>query len=278
MEAMVMPGSDATKAAGDGPPFNEMAECRTTIGRVDGSLEDLRKYGFSLITTLLTASGIAAGVTHTGSILPVAAATIIFLVLVLFGLDMYYFVVLSGAVERSMDLEIASPKPYVRITTTISGYATSTHSVSAVFAMYSVFVGVAAYVGFIGGDMTARITLPIVAFVVWGLMLGYWLFVRATTHLHLTRIRAHPPFLKPGWNAVEVTGSGFTPGTKVAKVFPEIPKATFQISPDMSSTSLRLGVTLPAGEMLPSELEITFDPTGNKSNETIRLTVVKDPS
>jgi hypothetical protein len=46
----------------------------------------------------------------------------------------------------------------------------------------------------------------------------------------------------------------------------------------MSSTSLRLGVTLPAGEMLPSELEITFDPTGNKSNETIRLTVVKDPS
>jgi hypothetical protein len=59
-------------------PFDEMAACRNAIDRMDQLLEDLRKYGFSLITALLTASGIAAGITHTGSVLPVAAATTIF--------------------------------------------------------------------------------------------------------------------------------------------------------------------------------------------------------
>jgi hypothetical protein len=272
-----MPGDDATKGGDDSVLFDEMAECRTTIGRVDGSLEDLRKYGFSLITTLLTASGIAAGVTHTGSVLPVAAGTIIFLVLVLFGLDMYYYVVLSGAVERSMDLEVASTQR-VRITTTISGYATSTHSVTAVFVMYSVFVGLATFVGFVGGDTTAHIVLPIVGPVAFLVMLGYWLFVRETTHLHKTRIRAHPSFVRPGWNEVQITGSGFTPSTKIAAVFPEIPKGVFQLSPHMSPTSMRLAVTLPEGEMLPSELAITLDPTGNKNNETIRLIVRNEKS
>jgi hypothetical protein len=52
---------------------------------------------------LLTASGVAAGITHTGSVLAVAAATTMFLVIALFGIDMYYHVMLSAAVERSMD-------------------------------------------------------------------------------------------------------------------------------------------------------------------------------
>ena len=46
----------------------------------------------------------------------------------------------------------------------------------------------------------------------------------------------------------------------------------------MSPTSMRLAVTLPEGEMLPSELAITFDPTGNKNNETIRLIVRNEKS
>jgi hypothetical protein len=92
-------------------PFDEMAACRNAIDRMDQLLEDLRKYGFSLITALLTASGIAAGITHTGSVLPVAAATTMFLVIALFGIDMYYHVMLSAAVERSMDLEVASAPP-----------------------------------------------------------------------------------------------------------------------------------------------------------------------
>jgi hypothetical protein len=168
-------------------PFDELAACRNAIDRMDQLLEDLRKYGFSLITALLTASGIAAGITHAGSVLPVAAATTMFLVIALFGIDMYYHVMLSAAVERSMDLEVASAPPVIRVTTTISANAIATHSVSAVFALYSILLGVATGIGFIGGDTTAHIVLPILAIAIWATMTGYWLFVRRVTKLHQTR-------------------------------------------------------------------------------------------
>ena len=36
----------------------EWLECRVTIGRFDGYLADIRKYGFTLVTLLLTASAL----------------------------------------------------------------------------------------------------------------------------------------------------------------------------------------------------------------------------
>jgi len=49
----------ASRIGPDDPSFQkEWAECRTTIGRLDTILEDLRKLGFSFITALLTAGAI----------------------------------------------------------------------------------------------------------------------------------------------------------------------------------------------------------------------------
>src|SRR4030088_5422 len=44
--------------SGDDLRFKEWSECRTTIGRLDGTLVDLRKVGFSIVTGLLTASAL----------------------------------------------------------------------------------------------------------------------------------------------------------------------------------------------------------------------------
>jgi len=79
-----------------------------TIGRLDTLLQDLRKFGFSLVTGLLTASGIVSGIAGNRDVLPPAAVVVMVLVLAWFEVDTFYQVVLSGAVERAMDLEHAS--------------------------------------------------------------------------------------------------------------------------------------------------------------------------
>src|SRR5579872_5083994 len=51
-----MPGpTDGMITTADDLRFKDWQECRTTTGRLDGTLEKLRKVGFSLITGLLTA-------------------------------------------------------------------------------------------------------------------------------------------------------------------------------------------------------------------------------
>ena len=42
----------------------EWQECRNVIGRLDGTLVDLRKYGFGLASTLLTANGVLGGIAN----------------------------------------------------------------------------------------------------------------------------------------------------------------------------------------------------------------------
>lgn len=87
----------------------EWQECRTTIGRLDSTLADFRKYGFTLVTTLITASGFLGGLVQGGAASTAATsavpAALMVLITILFAVDRYYSVLLSGAVERALDLE-----------------------------------------------------------------------------------------------------------------------------------------------------------------------------
>jgi len=104
---------------------DDWQECRATIGRMDTVLEDLRKYGFSLVIGLLTASGLLGGAANNQPVLPLASLIIMVLVVALFGVDLYYQVLLSGTVERALDLESASATPHLRITKIVTCFMTT---------------------------------------------------------------------------------------------------------------------------------------------------------
>lgn len=88
-----------------GGDLTEWQECRTTIGRLDSTIADLRKFGFSLVTVLITASGfLGQQVPSLESKISVSVAIMI-LIAVLFAIDRYYTLLLNGAVERALDLE-----------------------------------------------------------------------------------------------------------------------------------------------------------------------------
>jgi hypothetical protein len=97
----------------------EWQECRNVIGRLDGTLVDLRKYGFGLASTLLTANGVLGGIANllpkssTGASFTVPSGVIaslvtvtMVLVLVLFVIDRWYSVLQWGAVNRARAIEL----------------------------------------------------------------------------------------------------------------------------------------------------------------------------
>ena len=70
-----------------GGDLTEWQECRTTIGRLDSTIADLRKFGFSLVTVLITASGfLGQQVPSLESKISVSVAIMI-LIAVLFAID-----------------------------------------------------------------------------------------------------------------------------------------------------------------------------------------------
>jgi len=123
-------------------------ECRTTIGRLDTILVDLRKVGFSIITGLLTAGAFLnfLGIPTTQGVpaptTDVSAAvfiTVMVLVAALFSVDTYYQVLLSGAVERALDLE-AEMRPPIRVTKYLSVNATRSGTSFIILALYIVLL------------------------------------------------------------------------------------------------------------------------------------------
>ncbi len=201
-------------------PMDELTECRNTIGRMDTLLEDLRKYGFSLVTGLLTASSLV-GASSGLAALPLAAIAIMVLVLALFGIDMYYQVVLSAAVGRAMDLEACTHDPEIRVTSSVSRNATLTHATSTVFFLYAALLLVSMGMGLFGAERVApRYLVGIVAGVALTLMLAYWLYVRAVTLLNKPKPRVMG-VLRVGYPAtVTVIGSGFHRATRVTTDIP----------------------------------------------------------
>jgi hypothetical protein len=132
---------------GDDLRLQDWKECRTTAGRLDTILVDLRKVGFSIITGLLTASAFLnfLGVpTKSGSdpgtdVSAVVFITVMVLVAALFSADTYYQVLLSGAVERAMDLE-AQTNPPIRITRYLSRNATRSGVSFVILGLYLVLL------------------------------------------------------------------------------------------------------------------------------------------
>jgi|SRR5579884_1324725 len=89
------------------PRLDEWKECRSTIDHFDKIIVDVRKYGFSLITGILTASSIIFTKTHLPpsgqSIVSILAMALIY---ALFRIDRYHEVFLNAAVNKSIELEI----------------------------------------------------------------------------------------------------------------------------------------------------------------------------
>jgi len=150
------PERDRLRGGRAGQGMNDdWQECGVTIGRMNTILEDLRKYGFSLVIGLLAASGLVGGTANNRPVLPLASLIIMVLVVALFGVDLYYQVLLSGTVERALDLESASATSHLRITKIVSDYVGAAYAVSAIFALYIALLVTAFGMGMFGSDKVA---------------------------------------------------------------------------------------------------------------------------
>jgi hypothetical protein len=153
----------------------EWAECRTTIGRMDVALEDLRKYGFTLVTGLLTASGLVGSATTSSTasqLVPAAGLVVMVLVLGLFALDIYYQVMLRGAVSRALELEPLTHPP-LRLTGRIHAKAHRAGSLYAILFVYTAFLASAASMSwFIKGAHSS--TIVVIAVAVFVVMIAYF--------------------------------------------------------------------------------------------------------
>jgi hypothetical protein len=156
--------------------FEDWKECRKTIGRLDQILEDLRKYGFSIITGLLTAGAFLGKASTTDLSAAAVFVTVMVLVAALFSVDTYYQVLLSGAVERALDLEVQTNPP-IRVTKHLSDNATKSGVSFIILALYIVLLATAEGMGLFaakgpdwawGWPRTWRPVLS-VGLVIWGL-------------------------------------------------------------------------------------------------------------
>jgi hypothetical protein len=125
--------------------MDEWKECRTTIGRFDGTLADLRKYGFSLVTLLLTASALITNANQVADRVA-SSSVVIVLVLVLFLMDRYWWVLLRNAVERAWELETMLG---IQISRRLGEGAQASHNTLAASVIYGIFVVVAGLVAFV---------------------------------------------------------------------------------------------------------------------------------
>jgi hypothetical protein len=109
------------------------------MGRMDAILADTRKYGFTLVTVLLTANAL---VTTANPVVDRVAgsAIVMVLVLVLFLIDRYWWVLLREAAERARALE---PGLGIAITTLLGEAAERSLNTLMASAVYTVFIAVA---------------------------------------------------------------------------------------------------------------------------------------
>ena len=192
--------------------FKDWSEARAAIARFDTILVDLRKVGFSIVTGLLAASsflgflGVPAGSSASASTpasFPIEAragvwVTIMALVVLLFLVDMYFEVLLSGAVERALDVEVQTDPP-VRVTKYLSSNVQSVWGAKLVFGMYlGVLVLVIILAGvmlvFASADERARVWLWMGLTALFALLVvaGYGVVGRRGTHLDSLKPRRWP--------------------------------------------------------------------------------------
>jgi hypothetical protein len=148
---------------------------------LDQILEDLRKYGFTIITGLLTAGAFLGKPGTTDSNAEVFIAVMV-LVTALFSIDIYYQVLLSGAVERALDLE-AQTKPPIWVTKHISENAKKCGIHFIIVVLYLALLGTAGGIGFFAANAPQHFI------VILGLLLAvyillYWGYCTYRFHLY----------------------------------------------------------------------------------------------
>ena len=159
----------------------EWQECRTTTARFDEYLADTRKYGFTLVTVLLTANALVVD-KNTAVDRPAASIVIMALLFALFLLDNYYWVLVRAAVDRSKYLEQNELKDlHVRVSTSIGEQVKHTHATDLILGVYALFIVVAAGIGTTAGiasnaNSTSGITLMVVVAAA-ELVLGWVIFL-----------------------------------------------------------------------------------------------------
>jgi hypothetical protein len=157
----------------------EWKECRATIGRFDTLLVDLRKYGFTLITGLLTASSFwfysgsqkQEGVPTSTE----AGVTLVLTVLVvaLFVVDRTYEVLLHAAVERGMLLEDTLELGITKVLSAVAKKAGADTWASATYTLFIVAAQIPWVLSWLGfSTLILRVALlfgvlGLVWFVVW---------------------------------------------------------------------------------------------------------------
>ncbi len=151
---------------------NFVEEWKTSVEvstKFDEILVDIRKYGFTLITGLLTAGSFLGFTVGGDSILnQLAYANILhigviivtmFLVVVLFWLDLYYQNLLYGSVIRTRFLELIRLRH--RLSVYISGIYTGSSMKIMLYSIYAGFLLGCFFLGNIVADITAQSTSTI---------------------------------------------------------------------------------------------------------------------
>jgi hypothetical protein len=130
------------------------------VGRLDGILADIRKYGFSLVTLLLTASAL---ITTANPVTDRVASSsvVIVLVVVLFAMDRYWWVLLRQAVHRAGQLETLMG---MHLSRRLDDIAKRSHNTLAASLVYEAFVALA-------------FAIALVAITPYGLTLGLVLLI-----------------------------------------------------------------------------------------------------
>jgi hypothetical protein len=115
------------------------------MGRFDTILADTRKYGFTLVTLLLTANALITTANPVADRVA-AAGVVIVLLLVLFLMDRFWWVLLYEASMRARQLE---PSLGIAITHELGTAAYRTHNTLAATLVYGIFVVVAGAVALV---------------------------------------------------------------------------------------------------------------------------------
>ncbi len=177
----------------DGLAYREWCECRLTIGRLDSILADLRKYGFTLITGLLTASAFLGAGTNRPDAGVAAFIAVMVLVAALFSVDTYYTATLSGALERALDLEAQSPSE-IGLTRITSRNCQAAGVIWVTLGLYVALMLVALALGLVTASTAKEASVLVSLTATLGVVLGvymfaYWAFVARRTHMYRTKQR-----------------------------------------------------------------------------------------
>jgi hypothetical protein len=129
----------------DYPHFVEWQECQKALGAFDAAILDIRKYGFTFLTLLLTADGFLVGRVEVSNVGALAIyAVLLLLIFALFRIDRMHEVFLRSAVLRAMDLE---KELHLGVSSYVSYWSESARTATWGLFIYILFCGASFVLG-----------------------------------------------------------------------------------------------------------------------------------